>query len=407
LVLAYYVVKSIESNNTHLVLDRPVTEGSGSQPTPLWGPAEYDAADAAVNYQAIGGRLVSIEGRDVRTSGGADPVTGAVDPFFFDGNNVHTFADSIVGTAVQSDRLLVFTEKDVRAISGLALDVVDPSGTPLHSVQHVADLQLWGQGGLASWKDALIALCLDGVWALDLISAPTRLSRSIDPLIRDMLDRANPRVQDAGYVRAPGQAAVYRDHFFMPVATIRTGHGPVDYSARMLVCDLGSPIQTAIGAVFPWVEFTGDAACRAVARAKTFDLVGGGVSGRAFDLTTVFVPDVLADDESASQVLEIFTRGFTLARGNLNLARRLRLRYDLGLGSAAADVAVYVENGTGETLLDSDGAVGQPDGVGFREVWPVAYRGQFAQFRIRAGGDLTGFALRGVEVWLRPSGRTS
>lgn len=402
----YYVVQSIESD-TSLTLDRPSLHG-GAVSNPKYEVVASIASRIYVagdGYATIGGRLIVQKGRDIRASNGAD-TTGFVNPFSFDDFNLHSFTEPLVGIGVQSDRLLVFTDRDVQSVSGLALDIVDPSGTPLHAVQHVADLQLWGQGGLASWKDSLIALCLDGVWAIDSISAPTRLSRSIDTLIRDMLDRANSRVADLGLTAAPGQAAVYRDHFFMPVTTIRTGHGPVEYSARMLVCDLGSPIQTAVGAVFPWVELTGDAACRAVTRAKSFDLLGGAVTGRAFDLTTVFVPDVMPDDETGSHFLEILTRGFTLARGNQNLARRLRLRYDVDGG--AAEIAVFVGNGTGETTLTSDGATGQPDGVGFREVWPVAYRGQFAQFRIQAGGEnLGGLALRGVEVWLRPSGRTS
>jgi hypothetical protein len=155
----------------------------------------------------------------------------------------HQFSAGIVGLAPLHDTLLVFTSAGVYAVSNMAYDLTDPSGNALQRKDLVnADLIAWGHEGIAPWKGSIVVPGLDGVWLMDGVSAPTRISTHIQDLY-------------LGYVRTsgykPGVAEVYNGHYFLPILT----------SANVWVDTLVCRLQpTHEGANFSWSQLDGNGA---------------------------------------------------------------------------------------------------------------------------------------------------
>lgn len=148
----------------------------------------------------------------------------------------------ITGLGVIGQLLLVFTTGGVWVIDGLAFDITDDLGNANYREQVLSrDLVLFGQAGIAEWEQALVVPCINGVYLLDGVSRPVRLSRSIDPLYRGYTE--------GSYL--PGGAATFQNHYLLPILR---GDGTV---ADCLVCRLNALTDDGQGnTIFPWVRLT-------------------------------------------------------------------------------------------------------------------------------------------------------
>lgn len=428
----FYVVASVESD-TQLTLAEPYLGTAGAAQTYAAAPVATAGAlstiganrglAAAELYAAVGGRLVAASGNVVYLSRPVDLDTGRSRPQEFDANDRHELPDgvSITGLAVVRDRLVVFTTAGVWMLSDLDLPIVDPSGNPQHRKEQVnADLTLWGQPGVATWRNALVVPTTETVVLLDGISPPVDVGGSLGPLY-------------LGYVRAgckPGQATVYNNHFFLPV--LDSSSTVID----VLVCRLDRPTKHRGQVVFPWTRMRGHGgqvtafATRAVTGAvRSPKLLAAGADQRVLDLSAIFEPaaGVKADADGTAHQLVVETRDYLTSRRrarNRNTVKGLRVRHEtvdasgdnptltawfsIGVqqGSVSVwdaflwDTGTWVDADLAE-YVQLDGAAPESDGR-----LPFAWSGwaaktEFIRFQLRSNGACARCTLREIEAFVR------
>src|SRR5690606_8728454 len=97
----------------------------------------------------------------------------------------------ILGVAAIQQTALIFTTRGIWTIDGLAFDIVDAAGNPQHRQALLApDQILLSPAGIAGYQQAHIVPCTDGIYLIDGISAPRRISHPIDELYRLYVDRS-------------------------------------------------------------------------------------------------------------------------------------------------------------------------------------------------------------------------
>lgn len=326
-----YPVESI-TDTTHLVL-RDDYEGATAAgqaytlshimaaPTPT-----YRVSDL---YAVAAGRLFSLEGNRAYFTPPDSPHTfqTTIEGVLVDAyHELPEGADSLGGAGL-SNRLLWFATNGLWTIDGLDFDIVDPfQGNQQHTVRHTnPELILVNHEGIAAWQGRLVAPCADGIWLVDGLSAPVKVSTSIDPLWREYVE--------AGYTA--GLATVFRSHYFLPV---------IDSSGVVkdqLVCRLDRQIQTSMGIIRPWTRLQGYGgetpawAVRTggVGQSRNPQLLGAGRNGRVTKSNAFFDKEHAAqknDADGTTPKWTIATRDYAMKDGfGLGTIKDVRARYEL------------------------------------------------------------------------------
>jgi hypothetical protein len=277
------------------------------------------------------------------------------------------------------------------------------------------------------WGAGAIVAATDGIYAVDGISQPQMLSRSITPRL-------------VSYVRAgykPGGIAVYKNHLLVPVLDAS------NFVVDQMVCRLDRQVRTPQGDVFPWSFFSGhggNVACWAVRAAggsqRLPDLLGvaRGSDARVVKAGSFFEPSatVKNDADATTHNLDVVTRDFETGGGIFNLVRMLKLWYELI--DAASDnptVKVYYSTGPEQAGVPKWGAVTwglftwfssdlaefvllanqAPESDGrMPYVWSgdqgMHAHTRFIRFRIRSSGPAARVVLRSLTAYVRLSARS-
>jgi hypothetical protein len=422
-----YVVASVDSD-TQITL-RDAYEGTGGagktyalSPVYTVGSDPYESWDFLT---VCANRLVIATGRTIR-------VTEIDNPHTFTNSlgttNEHTVpgAVQIVGLATVGQTVLVFTTGGIWSLTGLALDIVDQNGNAQHQLQQLSsDVVLAGAAGLAGSGQQLVVPAVDGIYLMDGISTPQRVSTPLDRLYMK-------RIAD-GYLL--GGAKVYRGHYFLPI---------LDSSGNVrdnFVCGLNRPRRTrqllSWSITFPWSRFTGDGgeiACYAVRsttdpREPTLLGAQARTPSQVVDCSAYFDPDAAHknDADGSTHDFALITRDMETGGMASNSIRSLRLRYELV--DAADDhpiVKVYWSDGSLEgggpmwdevnwdefdyasdddggaifNSVDTDGPVS--DGRR-RYKFHINKKLPYGRFLIKTSGPAASFVLRSLEMVVRPS----
>lgn len=365
-------------------------------------------------------------------------------PHSFPAVNFHELPSGavITGLADLGGRLMVFTTDGIWTIDGLAYNIVDSSGNGQHRVQQLSkDIVLAGVSGIAGYEQQLVVPAADGIYLLDGVSSPVRISRGIERPLRAWWK----------WGARCGKAIVFRGHYLLPLVS---SLGTVK---DMFVCRLDRPVKTRFDrASWPWVRFSGDAG-----ETPAFEIRHGsaqlspqllGVQGRAdariVDCSDFFNPgsSLATDADGSAPVRQITTRDFESGNLTVNSVRALFLRYELrgagavlkvewGPGGPNYDMAGYSNplrlwNDPAALWNDADGVWGSgfgpadPDVIdaptdvpAFEELGPppgesdgirpvkvrVNKRTRYSRFRITCAGSVEVFRLRSLQTTVRPS----
>jgi hypothetical protein len=406
-------------DNTHLTLVRPWTAATGSGKAYTLDPVATipDRYNPGGTWAVAGNRLLSLKADRIAESAEFDSTEWPANNDWFMPEGAQ-----LLGAAPVGDTLLVFSTAGMWALGNLAFDLIDSVGNTQQSLHRVnADLILWGEAGIATWEDALVVPCSNGVWLVG-TGQQALLSESITPLIA--------RYLDLGY--RVGQATVFRSHYLLPV--LDAGGTPVD----LLVCKLDRPVEVRrFGKVWPWTNWAGAAANVAALDVRVSGstsrqplLLGGdrSVGSRVISYAP-FEPDGKALDHDGSvPVPEYISRD--IATGgraqNVNLVKRIRARYELVAGETVAVLKAWWASeakapavlwgsftwGDGTRWQDAEGlsfsglSPDGPENVGDEmHAWKVNKARRFFRIKLRCDDECTRLVLRAVEVTVRPSGR--
>lgn len=440
-----YPVASVDSD-TQITLAEPYegSTGSGISYTlnNLYQITAADPYPIAEHYATVANRLVFAEDRKVHISAGPDPGgSGIGKPHDFlvkvgddDVPQTHELPEGadVRGLAAIQQILLVFTNQGTWTLEGLAFDIVDPTGNPQHRLQRLSDVRLWGAPGSARWEQTYVVPGFEGMWLMDGVSSPRKLSDNVDPRYRDYVER--------GF--RPGQATVFQGHYLLPVLS------PVGNVEDVLVSRLDRPIQVRGRATWPWFFFDGfGAEVRAYANRTApttpqAELIAAGNGGRILDCTKYFDPGVEApkDADGSDFELDIETRDYETGNQTLNSVRHVRTRYqfvgDEAVGGASVELSHAIgevnpalpywghpdgEWGAGFAGDDGQGAVHpwgsaveaswlslcaiRPDPTGMRpQRCRVGRHARFIRYRLRQRGETELLKIRSLETQVRPAG---
>ena len=374
----YYAVKSIDN-------DHQVTLAS-----PYLGPSFVDFIDfefvpvgslsqVATIYFVAGNRLIACDGDRAYESNIGDPNTFTADEY----QRVPAGAQILGGEGIR-DTGLLFTTAGVWAIGNLAFRLTDANGSMQQRFEQVSrDLIVWSWPGITQWGTRLIVPAVDGVWLVDSISAPERITTGLDELYRSYVD--------AGH--HTGIAAVFNNHYFLPI--LDSSNALID----LLVCRLA---PTRRGHAFGWTRFSGDGATvsalavrAATTTARQPALLGAHrTNGRVLRLP-YHIPSATDADASAFQMELVSRQWFS---GNLvkNFVAKIRAR----IASTGTTAAAWQEEDGGWTSLSPDAAAATLTGEPAK--WNVGKLRRAIRFRLRSSGP---FVLHSLEVFIRQSGR--
>jgi hypothetical protein len=200
---------------------------------------------------------------------------------------------------------------------------------------------LFGQTGIADWSQQLVVPCEDGIYLMDGVSAPTKISKST-------IDRLYSTYVVHGF--RPGQAVVFLNHYFL---SIIDGTGAV---LDLLVCRLDRPVKIRGQLAFPWTRFDNSGG-KVVAYAKRVQatapdpvLLGaeGNATSRVLDCSSYFTPDAAhkSDADGTAHVWEVITRDYATGNETLNVVRELKTRAEL-IDAASDNPQINFDYSTG------------------------------------------------------------
>jgi hypothetical protein len=418
----YYPVQSVDSN-TQVTLTVPY---QGATVTDQYNFTAIGSANALITgysgFASIFNRLLAFAGRKVKFTGGRQANGDVLHSFGAD--DEHEFSGTVLGAVPIRDLVFVFTTDGVFAIQGMAFDLLDPEGVNFQqTVEPVnADLILWGKPGIASYQNEMLIPGVDGLWSMGSASAPVLLSKSIQARWRNHVHAGNK----------PGLAAVYRNHYHLPV--LNAANEVVDH----LVCRLDRPQDSPIGRIFPWSWWTGSGANTPALTTRISGtssrspklLAADRATGRVLDLTSTFDPsDMNASEADGSNITwEVELRDYATGDGNLNHARRLRIRYELATpSSATATPTITALLSTGATLpgvatwddvtwddfVWADVNEGEyepldgtapPDQGRNPHTWHFKKRARYVRAILSSSQPAQRLILRSVEWYVRPAG---
>lgn len=433
----YYVVQSVDSNTQLTMTEAFVgstVSGQAYALTRLGVSTSHGTLPTGEIFATVAGRLVVCSGSEVRFSEGVDPGAGGAAPLVgnfrtwsFPTTNVHSLPGgaSVIAAAGVGDRLLVFTTAGLFVISNMALDIIDDFGNPQQRVDRQSEeLIAWGAPGVAPWQNATIIAGVDGVYAVDGISEPKKLSRSITPAYL-----AHVRGGDK-----PGQPVVYNSHLFLPVLDSSNA------ASDLLVCRLDRPVSAEQGTVYPWSSQRGHGGnvvavtLRAQPGAQRLpELLGAGRSSdaRIVKLGKFFEPGptVKNDADGTTHVFQLDTRDYASGVRNRNVTRFVRVLYELtDAGTDRPTITVLVGKGTltpglplwnqvnwnavnwpDPTLAEMRSVQGNlPATAGrWRRALLVNQYSEFTRYRLISSGPSSKLVIREIESLVLPSGKSA
>lgn len=350
-------------------------------------------------------------------------------PGEFNATDYHELPEGvqIIGLEGSRESAVVFTTSGIWVISNMADNLTDENGSVLQKLDHYSgDLTLWGDSGISAWEGSLIVPTIDGVWLIkrgatsELISSFERISNTIHDLY-------------TGYVKAgyePGRATVFNNHYLLPIV----GGGQV---VDMLVCRLDMPIAKGAdpGA---WTRLGGFGAQLGALTTRVESVeprepellgVAYGATARVLTLSYFSPSQLTALDADGSTVnASVITRSYPT--GNLvpNLVTKVRVRYqmsnDISEPKLRCDVATDTRTagrsvwgafvwGVGTWASPGKGAYEMLSGEAPPDieasdpyVWELGKKVRFVSFRLTCKAPTAQLALKAIEVFVRPDGRT-
>lgn len=436
-----YEVQSVESA-TSLTLRTNYQGSTATGQTAIFAPIYRmfgsDPYHSAEYVAVCHNRMVAADGRIVRFSDIGNPHSYPV-------NNFHELPTGaqITGLAELGGSLIVFTTDGIWTIEGLAYEIVDSNGNGQHRVQRLSEaIVLAGVAGIAGHEQRLVVPASDGIYLLDGVSTPQRISRGIERPYRAWI-RWGAKF---------GKAVVFRGHYILPIVS---SDGVV---MDTFVCRLDRPIKNRFSkASWPWVRFSGDGgstpafAVRYGTSQLAPKLIGvqGRTGAKIVECSDFFNPESpnALDADGQPPVAQIVTRDYETGNLTENSVRSIKLRYELkggslkverSLGGPNYDVAGYTSSfrkwgdilamwgntaglwGTGFGPEDPAVTVSPTGGAVFEELactpgesngikpfkCRVNKRARYMRYRITCGGTVETFRLRSIETFTRPSEAT-
>jgi hypothetical protein len=435
-----YEVQSVESATSLTLRDAYQGISASSQTAvfhPIYRVVNGDPYNSAQYVAVCQNRVLWGSGRIVRFSNIGNPhVTGA--------NDYHELPTGaqICGLADLGGTAIVFTTDGIWTIDGLAYDIVDSAGNGQHQVRRLSEaIVLAGAAGIAGHEQQLIVPASDGIFLLDGVSSPTRISRGIERRYKAWI-KWGARL---------GQAAVYRGHYLLPIVA------PTGAVRDLLVCRLDRPVRTRFNRPsWPWVRFAGDGGLTPAFTVRHGDgqlapkLLGcqGRTGSKIVECSDFFNASSpnYSDADGTNHAPQITTRDYETGEMTENAVRSARLRYELtgssgklkvewSKGGPAADVAGYgnplrlwgdIDAEWGDVAgfwvsgfgpADPDIVVAAGDPAVFTELSPspgasdgikpvkcrINRRARYSRLRITCSGTVDTFRFRSLEIFTRPS----
>lgn len=436
-----YEVASIESG-TSLTLREPyegaTTAGQTGTFYPIYRHVSGDAYKGDEFVCVCANRLVYASDKTIAFS-------AIDDPHSFDAVDYHELPTgaTITGITELGGTLLVFTTAGIWTISGLQFNIVDDFGNGQHKVDRLSEaIFLAGVAGIAGHEQQLVIPATDGIYLLDGVSAPTRISRGIESVYRGWIRN--------GY--RLGKAVVFGGHYILPICSAL---GTV---RDMFVCRLDRPVKTRFDrASWPWVRFSGDGGeipaftIRHGSTQMTPVLLGvqGRDNAKLVDCTDFFNPDSLLsnDSDGTAFIGQIVTRDYESGNQTVNAVRSMQVRAERIGGSIRTE---WSEGGPNRDIPgfsnplrpwgDPEAEWGHADGrwgIGFGPenpddtpppssgptwielsptnpvtgdsdgITPVKFRvnqrTRYSRYRITTSGPVENFRLRALDFTTRPS----
>lgn len=388
----YSVIKSVNSD-TSITLTEPYLG-----PTSLAGGYAIQSFGGASKisdvYLAIANRLLACVDNRVYES-----VVG--DPWNFPGTEYQQLPGGtrIIGAEASRDVAIIFTTAGVWAISGIAFDLTDADGNPQQRLEQISrDLILWSWAGIATWGNSLVVPAVDGIWLVDSVAEPQRITSGIGTRYRSYVD--------AGH--HAGQGTVFNSHYFLPIYDVNNAF--VD----LLVCRL-TPTRRGRGeTAMGWTRFDGDGAKMIGITVRTATgvtrqpyMIGlHSVNGRICTLPYFTQSAATASDaDGTAHVWELVTREYPLSIVKTFIAK-LRARYEL-VDPAAANPTIKASYAEGEDafvdLAPDGGEATMNDAPKF---WQIGKRRRSVRIRLRSSGAIAKLVLHALELSIRQSGKT-
>lgn len=317
--------------------------------------------------------------------------SAAGDPLSLDKTDYHELPGGSEVTGLDSigSDAVVFTSTGTFAISNMDYDLTDDFGNPQQSMARMsANLILWGDSGVASYRSSLVVPALDDVYLVSVGAQEVPVSVNIRGLYRSYVK--------AGY--RPGLATVYRGHYFLPIVN---GTALID----TLVCRLDSSTPA-------WTRWDGHASSIAYAQrfgtATTSPKLLAIKSQRVLDLAGAFEPAAgnKNDADGTTHVFSLVTRDYAVSRQIANLWKYLRTRFQL-TDAASDNPTLTAEYAVGPPELESWTSIGSwAEGTGeASSKLSVNKRAQSIRFRFKTSGPTAKFVLRSLELFFRQSGK--
>lgn len=243
--------------------------------------------------------------------------------------NEHTLPDGvqILGLRALGQTCLVFTTGGIWTLEGLALSITDLNGNPQHKIQLLSgDVVLAGAAGIAAYGQTLVVPGGDGVYLIDGVSQPRRISKPIE----------RPYRQNIHDGMSLGGAEVFNSHYFLPM-TIGTNNVKTTF-----VCRLDRPTTDRSQTVYPWGRLSGDGGLvssffrRTATDPQEPRLLATQASkpSRPMDCTGYFEPGraIEKDADGTWADLDIITRAYGTGAETNNVVRKVRSLYELVQG---------------------------------------------------------------------------
>lgn len=333
---------------------------------------------------SIANRIVAATGDTVKFSGPGTTTFAATDLWRIPGGV------TITGLAALRDSAVVFTDQGTWVISNMALNLTDTAGNIQQRLDlYSPDMSLWGTGaaGVVGYQGGLIVPARDGVWLVRL-GATSETGTPLQLLSGPIASLYQSYVT-SGY--RPGQAAMFRGHYFLPVI-----NPLVPQLVTVLVCRVDLPTR-------PWTRFSIGYGFTPSQDGKTLLLAQDGPGFTSYALATAgFFGSGTADAGSSSITWSIVTRDYLTGPLTLNTIIKLRLGYHLIGGTlriSARDPA------SPSSITPSDSASGT-GGTLSTFSWPIVKRAKMMRFTIFDGATpATGATISSLEKFVRQQSR--
>lgn len=419
-----YVVAEVNSNTELKLRDNyEGTGGSGKAYTlnPLWAIGGSDPYEIWDYVTECANRWVGLVGRTIKFSEVKNPHSYTNQ---FGTTNEHTLPQGVEGVSISTSgpTVLAGSTGGIWALDGLALDIDDINGNAQHRLQRLSgEIVPAGAAGIAAWSQQLVVPAVDGIYLMDGVSSPVPISKPVERLYRSYMVH--------GYTL--GGATVYKGHYLLPVL-----HGAT--VADLLVCRLDRPLRSRSQTAFPWGRLSGDGgelralAVRNSGNPQTPELLAAQARepSRLVNCSSYFTPEEgnETDADGTTHNFDLITRDIETGSLTENVIRALKLRYELVEGSGGEPLLkVYWSDGSLEAggakwdevswdefdwagdsgaTFNAVGKDGPPSDGRNPETFRVNKRLRYGRFRIKTSGAAAAFALRLLEMDVRPSGAT-